>query len=112
MLLLEAGADHAFPEDFPAEVRDAATLRAAEPGFPANWDLTGTLVEGRTVPVPRGRLVGGSSALNGGSFIRGTRADFDGWAAAGNDRWSYDAVLPAFRRLETDADFGAEPGAR
>jgi len=108
VLLLEAGADHPFPEDFPAEVRDAATLRAAEPGFPANWDLTGTLVEGRTVPVPRGRLVGGSSALNGGSFIRGTRADFDGWAAAGNDRWSYDAVLPAFRRLETDADFGTE----
>jgi predicted dehydrogenase (TIGR03970 family) len=55
-------------------------------------------------------VVGGSSALNAGSFIRGTRADFDGWAAAGNDRWSYDAVLPAFRRLEADADHGDRPG--
>jgi predicted dehydrogenase (TIGR03970 family) len=110
VLLLEAGADHPFPEDFPADIRDAATLRAAEPGSPANWNLSGTLIEGRHVPVPRGRVVGGSSALNAGSFLRGTRADFDGWAAAGNDLWSYDAVLPAFRRLETDHDFGAEPG--
>jgi choline dehydrogenase len=110
VLLLEAGADHALPQDFPPEIRDAATMRAAEPGYPANWGFTGTLIEGRTVPVPRGRVVGGSSALNAGSFIRGTRADLDGWAAAGNDRWSYDAVLPAFCRLEADADFGAEPG--
>jgi choline dehydrogenase len=110
VLLLEAGADHRRPEDFPAEIRDAASLRAAEPGSPANWNLSGTLIEDRVVPVPRGRVVGGSSALNAGSFLRGTRADFDGWAAAGNDRWSYDAVLPAFCRLETDHDFGAEPG--
>jgi choline dehydrogenase len=55
-------------------------------------------------------VVGGSSALNAGSFIRGTRADFDGWAAAGNDLWSYDAVLPAFCRLEADREFGDLPG--
>ena len=47
--------------------------RAAAPGHPANWDLTGELTAGLTVPVPRGRVVGGSSALNAGSFIRGTR---------------------------------------
>ena len=110
VLLLEAGADHARPADFPPELRDAATMRAAVPGHPANWDLTGELTTGLTVPVPRGRVVGGSSALNAGSFIRGTRADFDGWAADGNDLWSYDAVLPAFRRLEADRDFGDLPG--
>jgi len=109
VLLLEAGADHARPGDFPAEIRDAATMRAAEPGHPANWGLTGELTGGLTVPVPRGRVVGGSSALNAGSFIRATRADLDGWAADGNDRWSYDAVLPAFRRLESDRDFGDRP---
>ncbi|MGZ4544640.1 MAG: mycofactocin dehydrogenase MftG [Blastococcus sp.] len=114
VLLLEAGADHARPEDFPAELRDPATMLGAAPGHPANWDLTGELTDGLTVPVPRGRVVGGSSALNAGSFIRGTRADFDGWAAAGNDLWSYERVLPAFRRLETDTDFGDRPehGAR
>jgi len=110
VLLLEAGADHALPGDFPPELRDPATMGAAVPGHPANWALTGELPDGRTMPVPRGRVVGGSSALNAGSFIRGTRADFDGWAAAGNDLWSADAVLPAFRRLEADRDLGDRPG--
>lgn len=109
VLLLEAGADHAQPADFPPELRDAATMRAVAPGHPANWALTGELTPGRHAPVPRGRVVGGSSALNAGSFIRGTRADFDGWAADGNDLWSYDAVLPAFRRLEADREFGHRP---
>jgi len=110
VLLLEAGADHPQPADFPPELRDAATMRAAVPGHEANWDVPAELVPGRVVRVPRGRVVGGSSALYAGSFIRGTRADFDGWAAAGNDLWSFDAVLPAFRRLEADADFGDRPG--
>jgi predicted dehydrogenase (TIGR03970 family) len=110
VLLLEAGEDHVRPADFPPDLRDAATMRAAAPGHPANWDLTGELTDGLIVPVPRGRVVGGSSALNAGSFIRGTRADFDGWAADGNDLWSYDAVLPAFRRLEADREFGHRPG--
>jgi choline dehydrogenase len=109
VLLLEAGADHAQPEDFPPELRDAATMAAAVPGHPANWDLSGVLTADRSVPVPRGRVVGGSSAVNAGAFIRGTRADFDGWAADGNELWSYDAVLPAFRRLEADRDFGDRP---
>jgi choline dehydrogenase len=110
VLLLEAGADHRRPADFPPELRDAATMRAAVPGHPANWSLPAELVPGRAVQVPRGRVVGGSSAVNAASFIRATRADLDGWAAAGNDLWSYDAVLPAFCRLEADADLGDRPG--
>ncbi len=109
VLLLEAGADHVRPADFPPELRDASTMAASAPGHPANWDLRGELLPGRTVPVPRGRVVGGSSALNAGSFLRATRADLDGWAAAGNDLWSYDRVLPAFRRSEADRDFGDRP---
>ncbi|TFV86463.1 mycofactocin system GMC family oxidoreductase MftG [Blastococcus sp. CT_GayMR16] len=109
VLLLEAGEDHARSADFPPDLGDAATMRAAVPGHPANWDLTGTLTGERTVPVPRGRVVGGSSALNAGSFIRAPRVDLDGWAADGNHLWSYDAVLPAFRRLEADREFGDRP---
>jgi choline dehydrogenase len=109
VLLLEAGADHARPEDFPPELRDAAGMRAAVPGHPANWDLAGDLTREVRVRVPRGRVVGGSSALNAGSFIRATRADLDAWAAEGNDLWSADAVLPAFRRLEADREFGDRP---
>ncbi len=109
VLVLEAGADHPQPADFPAAIRDAATMGAAVPGHPANWSLTGELTDEVTAVVPRGRIVGGSSALNGTYFVRGTPADFDGWAAAGNDLWSYRAVLPAFRRSEADADFGDDP---
>ncbi|TFV67240.1 UNVERIFIED_ORG: mycofactocin system GMC family oxidoreductase MftG [Bacillus sp. AZ43] len=110
VLLLEAGADHPRPEDFPPELRDPASMRATVAGHPANWDLRAEVLPGRTVAVPRGRVVGGSSALYAGSFVRGARADFDRWAAAGNDLWSADAVLPAFCRLEADADFGDRPG--
>src|SRR4051794_25714701 len=109
VLLLEAGADHPRPEDFPPVLRDPARMAAAVPGAPANWSLTGTLTPGLTADVPRGRVVGGSRALNAGYFVRGTRADFDGWATAGNDLWAYDRVLPAFRRLEADADYGDRP---
>ncbi|SDY49371.1 Choline dehydrogenase [Modestobacter sp. DSM 44400] len=110
VLLLEAGADHAQPADFPATLRDAATMGAATPGHPANWAYDAELAEDVRYPVVRGRVVGGSSALNGTYFIRGTRADFDGWAADGNDLWSADAVLPAFCRAEADADYGDRPG--
>ncbi|TFV53421.1 mycofactocin system GMC family oxidoreductase MftG [Blastococcus sp. TF02A-35] len=105
VLLLEAGADHPVPE----ELRDASTLRGAVPGHPANWDLPGLLADGRTVRVPRGRVVGGSSAVNAGYFVRPTPADAEGWAAAGNDLWSWDRLLPVLRRLEDDRDFGDRP---
>ncbi len=54
----------------------------------------------RTIPMTRGKVVGGSSAINGMLFVRGNRANFDQWAADGAHGWAYDDVLPAFRRLE------------
>jgi choline dehydrogenase len=104
VLLLEAGGEGTD------DLRDAGSLRGAVPGSPATWDVTAVLPDGRSVHVPRGRVLGGSSAINGGYFVRGTPDDFAGWAAAGNDLWSYDAVLPAFRRLEDDRDYGSRPG--
>jgi choline dehydrogenase-like flavoprotein len=55
--------------------------------------------------MPRGFAVGGSSAINGSYFVRGRPADFNGWAALGNDEWAWDRVLPFFIRSETDHDF-------
>lgn len=55
---------------------------------------------GRAIVWPRGRILGGSSSINGLIFIRGQREDFDGWASAGATGWSYREVLPYFRRLE------------
>lgn len=55
---------------------------------------------GRRIPVPRGRMLGGSSALNGLAFVRGQAQDFDAWAQMGNAGWSHTDVLPFFRRME------------
>jgi choline dehydrogenase len=55
---------------------------------------------GRRIPVPRGRILGGSSAINGLAFVRGQRQDFDTWAQMGNQGWSYADVLPHFKRME------------
>ena len=61
---------------------------------------------GRQLHWPRGRVLGGSSSLNGMIFVRGARSDWDGWAALGNDGWAWADVLPAFRAME-DFDGGA-----
>jgi choline dehydrogenase len=55
---------------------------------------------GRRIPVPRGRMLGGSSSLNGLAFVRGQAQDFDSWAQMGNPGWSYADVLPVFKRME------------
>jgi len=54
----------------------------------------------RTIPLTRGKVVGGSSSVNGMIFVRGNRQNFDDWAADGCAGWSYSDVLPAFKRLE------------
>jgi choline dehydrogenase-like flavoprotein len=83
-------------------------MAAAFPGHPNNWSFTGALSPDLSYSVPRGKIVGGSSSINGGYFVRGTRDDFDRWAEDGNPRWSFDDVLPAFRRLEHDLDYRDE----
>ena len=74
-----------------------------------NWKqaLTGNAaVNDRTINFPRGKLFGGCSAINGGVYIRGQRADYDAWADAGNDGWAYDDVLPAFKAV--DGELGVQ----
>ncbi len=55
---------------------------------------------GRNIPVPRGRMVGGSSAINGMVWVRGQSHDYDHWAQLGNRGWSYQDVLPFFKQME------------
>lgn len=57
-------------------------------------------LQGRTIDLPRGTGVGGSSNVNGQIFIRGQRQDFDDWRDRGNPGWGYDDLLPYFRKLE------------
>ena len=56
---------------------------------------------GRTLMIPRGRVLGGSSSINGMFFMRGHSRDFDGWRDAGCDGWGYADVLPYFKKLES-----------
>jgi choline dehydrogenase len=75
----------------------------------ANWLYTSepeANTNGRRLPVPRGRLLGGSSSLNGMAFVRGQAQDFDTWAQMGNQGWSYRDVLPFFKRMESYAGGG------
>src|SRR5262249_31223719 len=72
-----------------------------------DWGFVGeATAEAAPMGVPRGRVTGGSSAINGEIFLRGIAEDFDAWAAEGNDAWSYEQVLPFYRKLERDLDFG------
>jgi choline dehydrogenase len=58
-------------------------------------------LEGRSLWLPRGKVLGGSSSINGMFFMRGHSGDFDAWAGLGCDGWSYADVLPYFKRMET-----------
>ncbi len=74
-----------------------------------NWMYTAAPdpgLDGRRAYWPRGKVLGGSSAINAMVYLRGQPADFDDWAAAGNRGWSWAEVLPYFRKAE-DHDFGA-----
>ena len=69
----------------------------------------------RRIPIPRGKLLGGSSSINGMVFVRGQAQDYDTWAQLGNRGWSYREVLPIFRDMESfqgDADEDVRRGHR
>lgn len=63
-------------------------------------------LNGRRGYQPRGRALGGSSAINAMVYVRGHRADYDHWASLGNSGWAYDDVLPYFKQAECNEDFG------
>lgn len=110
VLLLEAGPDFPNFQQLPDILKygwGLINLDARAVDSPYNWSFTGkaTPEQPRPMPVPRGKAMGGSSAINGQTFIRGAPEDFDTWADWGNDEWSYLKVLPYFRKMETDQDF-------
>ena len=100
--LLEAGGSDASPLiSAPLGVM-ALSRRAAH-----NWMYVSAPqpgLNGREVSVPRGKTLGGSSAINGMIYIRGCREDYDRWARAGCTGWGYDDVLPYFKRSQNNAN--------
>ncbi len=111
VLLLEAG-----PDDNRREIAiPAAYSKLFHTERDWNyWTAPQSELDGRTLYWPRGKTIGGTSSLNAMMWVRGVPADFDAWAAAGNPGWSYQDVLPAFRRAEDAAAVAADlsPEAR
>ncbi len=99
VLLLEAG-----PKDGSIILRMPAALGLLLERTSFNWGFVSepeSGLNGRTSDQHRGRVLGGSSSINGMVFVRGNPLDFEGWAAAGLPDWSYAHCLPYFRRMET-----------
>ena len=106
VLLLETGPDYPDFEQYPDDLKYGYNNAASEITAPHNWSFvgTGSSQQAEPHPVPRGKVVGGTSAINGQIFLRGVPEDYDNWASWGNDEWAYLKVLPYFRKLETDMD--------
>ena len=107
VLLLEAGPDYPTLGHLPDDLKGGPNLVAAsEVDASHNWSFVGTATpqQGRRMPVPRGKVVGGSSAINAAIFHRGLPEDYDRWVSLGNEEWSYHGVLPYLRKVETDLD--------
>jgi choline dehydrogenase len=106
VLLLEAGPRDTYPWiHIPIGYAKTMFHPVLNWGFYTEPEPT---MNGRKVYWPRGRTLGGSSAINGLIVIRGQRADYDGWAASGNAGWRYADVLPWFRKLENNVRGASE----
>lgn len=109
VLLIEAGPDYPTADELPWKLKHGLTTAADSIPSDHLWGMTGRYTPDAVGAVPRGKVTGGSSAVNGEMFLRGIPEDFDGWAAAGNPAWSFEQVLPFFTRLERDLDFSTSP---
>ena len=100
VLLLEAGT--AGPDLFWSKV--PVGVAKLIDNAAVNWCYAAEPDEGsggRRIPVPRGKMLGGSSSINGMVFMRGQPQDYDHWAQLGNRGWSFDDVLPFFKQMES-----------
>jgi choline dehydrogenase len=100
VLLLEAGPDYADEKIMPADLLDSRNLGGPD----HDWRYTAIPVEGRTMPYQRGKVVGGTSAINAVAALWARPADFDAWERLGNSDWRWEDVMPWCRRLESDRE--------
>jgi choline dehydrogenase len=105
VLLIEAGPDYPDPERLPDDIADSRrNSRKAH-----DWGFTHVPVPGRqSVPHPRGKVTGGSSAVNTAIALRGEPEDYDEWASVAGPEWAFAKCLPAFKRLEADDDMDGD----
>ena len=105
MALIEAGERPPEVELMPVACAAMQLNPATDWMYTADPGKAGLGLNGRRTPVPRGKMLGGSSGINYMAYVRGHPGDFDSWAEKGADGWSYADVLPYFRKSE-----GLTPG--
>jgi predicted dehydrogenase (TIGR03970 family) len=105
VLLVEAGPAYPTTKSFPEELLDAVLLTSSLPGHEKSWRYDAQLTADLSYSVPRGKALGGSTSVNGAYFVRARKSDFDRWSVD-NPEWSYEKVLPFYKRLEQDLDYG------
>lgn len=98
--LIEAGERPPGVELIPVACAAMQKKPATDWMYTADPGKAGLGLRGRRVPVPRGKMLGGSSGINYMAYVRGHPGDFDSWAAGGATGWSYAEVLPYFRKSE------------
>ena len=108
VLLLEAGGDYPTLERMPDSVKYAHGTGEAIRDSEHTWNFRARATDEAQIDVPRGKVMGGSSAVNDAQFLRGMPEDFDRWAEWGNPEWSFDRIFPYMRKLEADQDFQDE----
>ncbi len=105
--LIEAG-----PRDRHPFIHVPATVGAAIATRAINWrflTVPQPRLANRRIPIPRGRVIGGSGSINGMVYFRGQPSDYEDWVAAGNPGWSYREVLPYFLRSERNLFYAGSP---
>ena len=114
VLLIEAGpSDRSFPTNLRTTLPIGNIFLLPHERYNWNHEFSGGPgIKGRSIPCPRGRLLGGCTSVNGTVYMRGHPLDYDEWAALGNPGWAYADVLPFYTRHEhygRDRDSGADP---
>ena len=109
VLLIEAGGDYPDFDSQPEEVKYRYNYNSI---FTSdhNWQFTARGTSESEIPIPRGKVTGGSSSINGTVFLRGIPQDFDNWSEWGNDEWGFQKLLPYMNKLETDLTYKEDPG--
>ncbi len=102
--LIEAGGRPPEHESMPAACASLQLDPEVDWMFSGDPGKGGRGFKNRRMPVPRGKMLGGSSGMNYMVFVRGHPGDFDNWATLGAEGWSYEDVLPCFKRLEEVAE--------
>ncbi|MCH2658122.1 MAG: GMC family oxidoreductase N-terminal domain-containing protein [Dehalococcoidia bacterium] len=110
VLLLEAGPDHENIESLPEEVKYGYASTKSIWTSDYNWQYRARATDVAEIDVPRGKITGGSSAINGQVFLRGLPEDYDNWSEWGNDLWDFEQLLPYFNKIETDVTYEDNPG--